>query len=182
MVTFRGGRDFCRADLMSHDTLVGSEGSLSETTERVPEAVSLPHTAGVNAIDTDASMVVTGDDEGVVRIFDFGFDLWRPSIPSSPRLCGQASLVSSASPTCVLMAKPGRSNVSIGNRRQTWGTSALAVLVRVKSILNGSALQDVRGSNSGISSAWMNVDEIYQCMVDWELLPVRYIPLLFLIL
>ncbi|KAF9085209.1 Kinesin-like protein kif21b [Mortierella sp. AD031] len=176
MVTFRGRHDFLRADLMSHDTLVGHEGSLSETSERVPESVSLSHPASVNAIDSDASMVVTGDDGGVVRIFDFGFDLWRPAIPSSPRLCGQASLISSASPTCVLMAKPGRSNVSIGNRRQTWGTSALAVLVRVKTILNGSSEQD-RGEDSGISSAWMNVDEIYQRMVDWELLPVRYLSL-----
>ncbi|KAG0377438.1 hypothetical protein BGX24_006107 [Mortierella sp. AD032] len=177
MVTFRGLHDFCRADLMSHDAMVGNEGSLSDVSERVPESVSLPHSACVNAIDSDVSMVVTGDDEGVVRIFDFGFDLWRPAVPSSPRLCGQASLVSSASPTCVLMAKPGRSNVSIGNRRQTWGTSALAVLVRVKSILNGSSsFQDASASgtgDSGISSAWMNVDDIYQRMVDWELLPVR---------
>ncbi|KAF9150607.1 hypothetical protein BG015_007606 [Linnemannia schmuckeri] len=172
MVTFRGRHDFCRADLTSHDTLVGNEASLSDVSERVPESVSLPHSASVNAIDSDVSMIVTGDDEGVVRIFDFGFDLWRPAVPSSPRLCGQASLISSASPTCVLMAKPGRSNVSIGNRRQTWGTSALAVLVRVKSILNGSLAQD---PDSVISSAWMNVDEIYQRMVDWDLLPVRYI-------
>ncbi|KAK5798988.1 WD40-repeat-containing domain protein [Linnemannia elongata] len=170
MVTFRGRHDFCRADLTSHDALVGKEASFSDVSERVPESVSLPHSASVNAIDSDVSMVVTGDDEGVVRIFDFGFDLWRPAVPSSPRLCGQASLISSASPTCVLMAKPGRSNVSIGNRRQTWGTSALAVLVRVKSILNGSVGQE---PDSNISSAWMNVDEIYQRMVDWDLLPVR---------
>lgn len=170
MVTFRGRHDFCRADLSSHGTQLGNEASLSDVSERVPESVSLPHSASVNAIDSDVSMVVTGDDEGVVRIFDFGFDLWRPTVPSSPRLCGQASLVSSASPTCVLMAKPGRSNVSIGNRRQTWGTCALAVLVRVKSTLNGSAPQD---PESAISSAWMNVDEIYQRMVAWELLPVR---------
>ncbi|KAF8935135.1 hypothetical protein BGZ47_010052 [Haplosporangium gracile] len=172
MVTFRGRHDFCRADLTSHDTLVGNEASLSNVSERVPESVSLLHAASVNAIDSDVSMVVTGDDEGMVRIFDFGFDLWRPAVPSSPRLCGQASLISSASPTCVLMAKPGRSNVSIGNRRQTWGTSALAVLVRVKAILNGSLAQD---PDSGISFPWMNVDEIYQRMLDWELLPVRYI-------
>ncbi|KAF9544341.1 hypothetical protein EC957_012222 [Mortierella hygrophila] len=170
MVTFRGRHDFCRADLTLHDALIGNEAFLSDVSERVPESVSLPHSANVNAIDSDASMVVTGDDDGVVRIFDFGFDLWRPAVPSSPRLCGQASLVSSASPTCVLMAKPGRSNVSIGNRRQTWGTSALAVLVRVKSILNGSVAQE---PDSNISSAWMNVDEIYRRMVDWDLLPVR---------
>ncbi|KAF9927274.1 Kinesin-like protein kif21b [Linnemannia zychae] len=174
MVTFRGRHDFCRADLIPYDALPENQGSLSDVSERVPESVSLPHSASVSAIDSDVSMIVTGDSEGVVRIFDFGFDLWRPAVPSSPRLCGQASLISSASPACVLMAKPGRSNVSIGNRRQTWGTSALAVLVRVKNLMNGSTVSEdkVDVNETGISSAWMNVDEIYQRMADWELLPV----------
>ncbi|KAF9581428.1 hypothetical protein BGW38_001547 [Lunasporangiospora selenospora] len=72
------------------------------------EPVALAHPAVVNAIDADCSMVVSGADDRVVRIFDFGYDLWRPPTPRSPKLCGQASLISATAPTCVLMAQPSQ--------------------------------------------------------------------------
>ncbi|KAF9344281.1 hypothetical protein BGX26_004579 [Mortierella sp. AD094] len=165
MITFRDRNESRRLENSGLDNL-----PRQEDTERTTEPVSLSHTTYVNSVDSDASMLVTGADDGVVRIFDFGYDLWRPPTPSSPRLCGQASLVSSTSSTCVLMARPGRNKVSVGNRRQTWGTCALAVLTRAKSLLNESMEQ--RNFDNMRPLAWMNVDEIYQNMIEWEMQPV----------
>ncbi|KAF9205376.1 hypothetical protein BGZ49_004102 [Haplosporangium sp. Z 27] len=170
MVTFRDRHEAHRLEKSRHDRLSGQED-----TELTTEPVSFPHPTNVNSVDADTSMIVSGADDGVVRIFDFGYDLWRPPTPSSPRLCGQASLISSALSTCVLMARPGRNKVSVGNRRQTWGTCALAVLTRANSLLHESISQ---GSSETVSTntpplAWMNIDEIYQHMIEWELQPVR---------
>ncbi|KAG0045245.1 hypothetical protein BGZ83_009515 [Gryganskiella cystojenkinii] len=142
-----------------------------------PAPVSLIHPSNVNAIDSDCSMLVTGSDDGVIRIFDFGSDLWRPPSPSSPRLCGQASLVSAASPSCVLMKRPGGSKASVGNRRQTWGESALAVLTRARELQEEEDEEstDVSTSPTSPSSAggvWMDVDEIYDKMIEWDMRPV----------
>ncbi|KAF9964697.1 hypothetical protein BGZ70_006083 [Mortierella alpina] len=173
MITFRDRHEAYRIDALSADPLLGETDSFGEA-ERVAEPVSLSHPAYVNAVDADASMVVTGADDGVVRIFNFGSDLWRPPAPPSPKLCGQTSLVSSASSTCVLMARPGRNKVSVGNRRQTWGTCALAVLARANLMLHQSQAQDRQApmQTETRSLAWMNVDEIYKCMLEWELQPV----------
>lgn len=178
MITFRDRHEAYRIDALSVDPLLGETDSFGEA-DRVAEPVSLSHPAHVNAVDADASMVVTGADDGVVRIFDFGSDLWRPPAPPSPKLCGQTSLVSSASSTCVLMARPGRNKVSVGNRRQTWGTCALAVLARANLMLRQSQAEDRQApaQSDPRSLAWMNVDEIYKCMLEWELQPVRYGPL-----
>ncbi|KAF9436378.1 hypothetical protein BGZ76_004169 [Entomortierella beljakovae] len=143
--------------------------------KRNTEPISLTNSGKVNCVDADASIIVAGGDDGIVRIFDFGYDLWRPPTPASPRLCGQASLVSLKSPTCVLMAKKGRSNVSVGNRRQTYGTCALAVLRRAKDLLYeslGDLDINMEGASTNTPFAWMNVDEIYQKMIEWEMLPV----------
>lgn len=146
--------------------------------DAAPAPVSLIHPTNVNAIDTDCSMLVTGADDGVVRIFDFGNDLWRPPSPSSPRLCGQASLVSAASPSCVLMKRPGGSKASVGNRRQTWGESALAVLTRARELRSlpvsegGLGLQESE-EESSLHGVWMDVDEIYDKMIEWDMRPVR---------
>ncbi|KAF9573925.1 hypothetical protein EC968_007753 [Mortierella alpina] len=173
MITFRDRHEAYRIEASSVDPLIGEADSFGEV-DRVAEPVSLSHPANVNAVDADASMVVTGADDGVVRIFNFGSDLWRPPAPPSPKLCGQTSLVSSASSTCVLMARPGRNKVSVGNRRQTWGTSALAVLSRANLMLRQSQAE-VRQAPVETDTrllAWMNVDEIYKCMLEWELQPV----------
>ncbi|KAF9987851.1 hypothetical protein BGZ65_001573 [Modicella reniformis] len=171
MITFRGRHESNRLDASSLDSLFGQEDVFDEDVERVTEPVSLPHPTNVNSVDADTSLVVTGADDGVVRIFDFGYDLWRPPTPSSPRLCGQASLISSTSSICVLMSRPGRNKVSLGNRRQAWGTRALAVLTRTKSMLNESLAQ--AGQVATLPPlAWMSVDEIYQRMVEWDLQPV----------
>ncbi|KAF9987629.1 hypothetical protein BGZ75_000338 [Mortierella antarctica] len=173
MITFRDRHEAYRIDTLSVDPLLGETDSFGEA-DRVAEPVSLSHPAHVNAVDADASMVVTGADDGVVRIFNFGSDLWRPPAPPSPKLCGQTSLVSSASSTCVLMARPGRNKVSVGNRRQTWGTCALAVLARANLMLRQSQGEDRQAPVETDTRllAWMNVDEIYKCMLEWELQPV----------
>ncbi|KAI9237955.1 MAG: WD40-repeat-containing domain protein [Podila humilis] len=129
----------------------------------VAEPVSLTHADTVSAVDADCSLLVTGSDDGTVRFFYFGDDLWHPPSSPSPRLCGQASLISLAAPRCVLMMKPGRTRVSVGNRRQTWGTCALAVLDRTRSL----------ATNDTQPVIWMTVDEIYQKMVEWDMQPVR---------
>lgn len=129
----------------------------------VAEPVSLTHADTVSAVDADCSLLVTGSDDGTVRFFYFGDDLWHPLSSPSPRLCGQASLISLAAPRCVLMMRPGRTRVSVGNRRQTWGTCALAVLDRARSLATGDTH----------SVIWMTVDEIYQKMVEWDMQPVR---------
>ncbi|KAG0342784.1 hypothetical protein BG004_005589 [Podila humilis] len=130
----------------------------------VAEPVSLTHAAPVGAVDADCSLLVSGSEDGTVRFFYFGDDLWCPPSAPSPRLCGQASLVSLAAPRCVLMMKPGRTRVSVGNRRQTWGTCALSVLERARVIVTEQDLSGVM---------WMTVDEIYQRMVEWDMQPVR---------
>ncbi|KAF8933180.1 hypothetical protein BGZ58_006523 [Dissophora ornata] len=175
MITFRDGYDSYGLDGTSLDGLPGQGDDSAKESEKVTQSVSLPHPAYVNCVDADAGMLVTGADDGVIRIFDFGCDLWRPPTPSSPRLCGQASLVSSSSPTCVLMARPGRNKDSVGNRRQAWGTCALAVLTRAKTTLQESLVQDGQGAIPTATPplAWMNVDEIYQRMIEWDLHPVR---------
>ncbi|KAF9188200.1 hypothetical protein BGZ50_001498 [Haplosporangium sp. Z 11] len=167
IITFRDRHESYRPDITSHDGFLNPGEALEDGVDRVAEPVSFSHLSNVNAVEADASMLVTGADDGVVRIFDFGYDLWRPPRPSSPKLCGQTSLVSSTSSTCVLMARPGRNKVSVGNRRQTWGTCALAVLARAKALL--------KESQAGAEEdpvAWMNVDEIYQRMIEWEQQPV----------
>ncbi|KAI1310254.1 hypothetical protein EDD11_003839 [Mortierella claussenii] len=170
LITFRDRHETLFGfDAVSLEGSQGPRDSLLEDAERVAEPVALSHPANVNAVDADASIIVTGADDGLVRIFDFGHDLWRPPTPSSPRLCGQASLISSTSSTCVLMARPGRNKVSVGNRRQTWGTCALAVLTRARSISRRSIGHE---SADPAALVWMNVDEIYQRMMDWELQPV----------
>jgi hypothetical protein len=167
LITFRDRHE-------SLDSLSAQEDALDEDMERDAEPISLSHPTNINSVDVDTSMVVTGADDGVVRIFDFGFDLWRPPTPSSPTLCGQASLISSKLSHCVLMPQPGRNKVSIGNRRQAWGTRALAVLTRAKSMLIESWTQAGHTPPAEPPLAWMNVDEIYQRMVEWDLQPVRY--------
>ncbi|KAG0371176.1 WD40-repeat-containing domain protein [Gamsiella multidivaricata] len=172
MVTFRDRHEYMPYRLFL-DKVSGPEDVLeteSNRIERIAGPVSFFHSTNVNCVDADTAMLVTGADDSIVRIFDFGQDLWRSPTPSSPRLCGQASLVSSASSTCVLMARPGRNKVSVGNRRQNWGTYALAVLTRARDLMDQSLGQSSSGSIPSL--AWMNVDEIYQRMVDWELLPV----------
>ncbi|KAG0209689.1 hypothetical protein BGX28_010068 [Mortierella sp. GBA30] len=173
MITFRDRHEAHRIDVTSMDARVGQTEFIDDP-DRVAQQVSLSHPSNVNAVDADASMVVTGTDDGLVRMFDFGSDLWRSPAPPSPKLCGQTSLVSSASSTCVLMARPGRSKVSVGNRRQTWGTCALAVLTRAKSMMQDSQAESRQGSTHAETRAlaWMNVDEIYKCMIEWELQPV----------
>ncbi|KAG0301552.1 hypothetical protein BGZ98_008258, partial [Dissophora globulifera] len=169
MITFRDRHESSKPDALYPNGIPKQEGDYSRDDEagRVAQPVSLLHPASVNAVDADTSILITGAEDGIVRIFDFGYDLWRPPTPSSPRLCGQTSLVSSASTTCVLMATPDRQKVSVGNRRQTWGTCALAVLTRARTLKNEYALP-----GSQPVATWMDVDEIYQCMVDWDLLPV----------
>ncbi|KAF9364978.1 hypothetical protein BGX34_011815 [Mortierella sp. NVP85] len=165
LITFRDRHE-------SLDSLSAQEDALDEDMERVAEPISLSHPSNIISVDADTSMVVTGADDGVVRIFDFGFDLWRPPTPSSPTLCGQASLISSKLSHCVLMPRPGRNKVSIGNRRQAWGTRALAVLTRAKSMLIESWTQAGHTPSAEPPLAWMNVDEIYQRMIEWDLQPV----------
>ncbi|KAG0097421.1 hypothetical protein BGZ93_002767 [Podila epicladia] len=145
--------------------VASSSGTDMEEEEHlcVAEPVSLTHADTVSAVDADCSLLVTGSDDGTVRFFYFGDDLWHPPSSPSPRLCGQASLISLAAPRCVLMMKPGRTRVSVGNRRQTWGTCALAVLDRARSL----ATDDTE------SVVWMTVDEIYMRMVEWDMQPVR---------
>ncbi|KAF9917109.1 hypothetical protein BX616_001930 [Lobosporangium transversale] len=175
LITFRGRHESYRSDATT--PLDGVQDGYEDETEHIAQPVSLLNQSYVNAVDADTSMVVTGAEDGVVRIFDFGCDLWKPPTPSSPTLCGQASLISSTSSTCVLMARPGRNKISVGNRRQTWGTSALAVLTRARSILSESLAQHNIDQDSSKTTplAWMNVDEIYQRMIEWELQPVRLV-------
>ncbi|KAF9423044.1 hypothetical protein BGZ94_008412, partial [Podila epigama] len=141
----------------------------------VAEPVSLAHADSVGSVDADCSMLVSGSDDGIVRLFFFGDDLWRPPSPPSPRLCGQASLISLAAPRCVLMMKPGRTRVSVGNRRQTWGTCALSVMERARSLeiaASDSIPQQSAEAQDRKPTVWMTVDEIYQKMIEWDMQPV----------
>ncbi|KAG0235973.1 hypothetical protein BGW42_004428 [Actinomortierella wolfii] len=148
-----------------------------EDEEMVAPPVSLTHPAEVNAVDADASLLVSGSEDGVVRLFHFGNDLWRPPPPPAPKLCGQVSLVSSVAPRCVLMMKPSRANGSLGNRRQTWGNAALQVLEQAQRLLDEQVERENKNVPEGGEPiprrrAWMTVDEVYRRMLEWKMQPV----------
>ncbi|KAF9971800.1 hypothetical protein BGZ73_005149 [Actinomortierella ambigua] len=148
-----------------------------EDNEPVAPPVSLAHPAKVNAVDADASLLVSGAEDGVVRLYHFGNDLWRPPPPPAPKLCDQVSLVSSVAPRCVLMMKPSRANGSLGNRRQTWGNAALQVLEQAQRLLDEQVEEDNKNLPAGADPiprmrAWMTVDEVFRRMKEWNMQPV----------